>query len=55
MCLYLFQLQAKYYEENKLTHVIVGGVLFAVTMSVWLYEEISTFRFLTKVYCSKHT
>ncbi|XP_025204613.1 protein RFT1 homolog [Melanaphis sacchari] len=46
--------EAKYYEENKLTHIVIGGVLFLLTTSVWLYEEMPTFKFLTKVYCSKH-
>lgn len=48
-------LQEKYYEENKYTHVIIGGIMFVITMSVWIYEEISTFRFLKKVYQSKNS
>jgi len=46
--------QAKYYDENKFTHIFIGGIMFVVTMFVWLYEELSTFRLLTKVYHSKH-
>lgn len=50
----IFLLQVKYYEENKFTHVTIGGVLFVITVYVWLYEEVSTFKFLTKVYRSKY-
>lgn len=47
--------KAKYYEDNKSTHVIIGSALFAITMFVWLYEEMATFKFLTKVYRSKNS
>ncbi|VVC24560.1 Hypothetical protein CINCED_3A001858 [Cinara cedri] len=46
--------EAKYYEHKKITHVLIGCTLFVITLSIWLYEEISTFRLLAKVYRSKH-
>ncbi|XP_050543409.1 protein RFT1 homolog isoform X2 [Daktulosphaira vitifoliae] len=35
-----------YFENDKVFHVLFGAILFFITVSIWLFEEISTLKFL---------